>query len=66
MKLGKALAATVSGSDRQSVIDTAKEYCQKEGYEMWSNVYREFKLLKWKWIYKIDLVKPIDFEIKRK
>lgn len=63
MYLGKALRVCISGFDKQSVIDGAKEYCNKNGYKIWVDVYKEFRLFKWKWEYIIELYKPIDFEV---
>ena len=65
MYLGKALAVCVSGYDKQAVINEAEKYCKENDYKIWNNVYREFRLFKWKWEYKIDLYKPIDFEVRR-
>ena len=65
MYLGKALYVCISGFDKQSVIDGADKYCKENGYQIWNNVYKEFRLFKWKHEYKIDLYKPIDFKVVR-
>lgn len=70
MYLGKAESVSISGLDKQAVSDGAKKYCDdNEGWMLWSNIYSTKKWLgwfKWKTEYKIDLYKPIDFEIRRK
>jgi len=65
MFLGKALAVTISGYDKDAVKEEADKYCAENGYHYWTNVYREFRLFKWKWEYKIELYKPIDFKIEK-
>ena len=62
MKL-KALTATVSGFNKASVIQAATNYAKSEGYEFWGDAHKRFNFLKWKWEYKIDLIKPINFKI---
>ncbi len=70
MYLGKAETIVISGFDKQNVIDGAKKYCDNnEGWMLCSDVYETRKRLgwfKWKTEYKIDLYKPIDFEIIKK
>ena len=65
MKLGKALMLCVSESDKKTVINKAIEICEKEGYQIWYDTYRVFKFLKWKFEYKINLYKPLDFKIEK-
>jgi len=70
MYLGKAEAVYIAGFDKQSVIDDAKKYCaENEGWMVWNDVSEKKKWLgwfKWKTEYRIDLYKPIDYEIIRK
>jgi len=60
-----ALTFTLSGYNKQSVIDAGDSYCKEnEGWKIWSKTYSEFHLFKFKWEYKIDLYKP-NFQIIR-
>lgn len=65
MYLGKALFVCISGYNKQSVIDGAEKYCQEHGFKIWNNVYKGFRLFKWKWEYKVDLYQPLDFKVEK-
>ena len=65
MYLGKALQVTISGDDKKSLKEAADSYCKENGFLYCSNIYREFHLFQWKWEYKVDLYKPIDFKIEK-
>lgn len=61
----RALMTTIRGFDKPSVIRDATNFAKSEGYQFWGGAYKKFNFLKWKWEYKIDLIKPIDFKITR-
>ena len=64
MKIGTANIVTISSYNKDSVIEMSLKFCQDNGYQQWRDIYKEFDLFRFKWKYKIDLIKPLDFEIK--
>lgn len=66
----------ISGVNKQDVINEAKRFVKDDGYIFLNNIYRSFNILmplkivrgriRVRWIYRIDLFKPIDFEIIKK
>ena len=63
MKL-KAEITKISGSDKNAVIKIAIEFCKKnKGYKVWRDIERRFILLKWTWLYEIELYKPLNFKL---
>jgi len=65
MFVGKALSVTISGFDKNEVQKAADNYCRRNGFRYWTNVYREFRLFQWRWEYKVELYKPVDFKIEK-
>ena len=69
MYIGQAQSTYITGFYRQTVIDEANKYCKdNEGWMIWRDIYSTKKWLgwfKWKTEYRIDLYKPIDYEIRR-
>lgn len=68
MYLGKALQVSITGFDRQAVIDGAANYCKENNYMIWRDINSHKKWMgwfTWKDEYKIELYKPIDYEINR-
>ena len=65
MFVGKALKVTISGYDKEQVKLAADRYCEENDYEYFTKIYRTFRLFLWKWEYRVDLYKPIDFKIQK-
>lgn len=59
MYIKKALMVTFSSFDKEALEKEATNYRKENDYKIWREIYKEFRLLKWKWEYKIDLYKPI-------